>query len=66
MQDWQQRVIDEKKELDEKISKLGQFIAYNMAYTKLSDAEQTRLENQRNIMTQYSDILKERIENFKG
>lgn len=65
MQPHQQRVIDEKAELDEKILKLSAFIdVANPIFASLPEAERGRLCVQADIMGQYSQILKERIEAF--
>ena len=59
----QQRVLDEKKELDEKSSKLNAF--FNTAvFGKLASEEQDRLHRQYELMMQYSAVLSERIAAF--
>lgn len=63
MQDYQQRVIQEKQELDEKISKLKDFICGDK-YNTLPVSEQNRLTKQLEYMEGYSEILNERIKNF--
>jgi|HubBroStandDraft_5_1064220.scaffolds.fasta_scaffold55141_2 hypothetical protein len=63
MQPYQQRVIDEKAELDEKLTKLTTFLAGSLVAT-LPAGEQDRLDRQANIMQQYSMILGERIAAF--
>lgn len=61
----QQRVVDEKLELDRKIGKLDDFISYsNPLFSKLSEKEQQRLCRQFDVMSEYSDILAERINAF--
>lgn len=64
MQPYQQRAIDEKKELDDRLEKLNSFITSSPIYSGLDAAEKGRLERQRNIMTGYSNVLRERIEAF--
>lgn len=64
MQPHQQRVIDEKAELEEKLLKLHQFICASPVFAGLSGAEKELLREQAQIMDQYNDILKERIELF--
>jgi hypothetical protein len=59
----QQRVVDEKADLDEKIEKLGLFFA-TPTFTSLPAEEQSRLRQQQHAMTAYSCILRERIEAF--
>ena len=60
----QQRVVDEKVELDGKIGKLDEFISQSFVYAKLSDKEKRRLCRQYDVMYEYSEILGERIEAF--
>lgn len=60
----QQRVVDEKAELDEKLTKLVAFIAENPIFKTLDEAEQHRLRLQRDYMQSYSNILGERIAAF--
>lgn len=60
----QQRVVDEKTELDERRAKLGDFITVNPIFQGLTEAEQERLKRQRKIMSEYSDVLGERIDAF--
>ena len=59
----QQRVIDEKAELDERRAKLSAF-AHTEMFAGLPQDEQTRLEHQGFHMGAYSDILAQRIANF--
>ena len=63
MQPHQERVVAEKNELDEKISKLTTFVETHL-FSSLTIDERVRLKLQLNYMIQYSEILKERIENF--
>ena len=60
----QQRVVDEKAELDERRGKLDTFIQSNYTFVTLSAEEQSLLKQQRAAMTGYSDILGKRIELF--
>lgn len=59
----QQRVVDEKRELDEKREKLGAF-KHTPVFEKLPRQEQERLNTQAHIMTMYSAVLGERIAAF--
>lgn len=59
----QQRVLDEKNELDEKRSKLASF-AHTEVFEKLPEEEKNRLEHQGFHMGAYSDILAARIAAF--
>lgn len=61
---FQERVLLEKKELDKKIEKLGEFIDSNSTFNKLPQDEKDSLLNQRVKMLEYSDILAERIQRF--
>ncbi len=63
MQPHQQRVVDEKTELDEKRQKLGEFKSTDL-FASLPWQEQERLNTQAHIMTMYSSVLGERIANF--
>lgn len=66
MELYQQRVVEEKNELDTKIQALNNFISYvpNSRFMALSTAEQGRMHIQVNIMEQYSNVLGQRIEAF--
>ena len=59
----QQRVVDEKNELDEKLTKLVAFFS-NPLWATLPSDEQARLSRQSEVMREYSDILGERIAAF--
>lgn len=59
----QQRVVDEKSELDEKIGKLVPFLTSKI-YAGLPSDEQERLGRQLGLMQQYSSVLNERISAF--
>lgn len=61
---FQDRVIAEKAELDERLGKLQDFLLVNPAFSKLPESEQDRLKSQLDIMRLYSDILGDRISNF--
>jgi hypothetical protein len=62
--DYQQRVIDEKRELDEKLDRLEKFME-SVTCEGLCFSERMRLNNQRLYMRAYSRTLGERIEAFK-
>lgn len=57
MQPHQQRVVDEKTELDTKAKALSEFIGNNPIFETLDPAEQERLKVQNDVMWQYSEIL---------
>ena len=60
----QERVINELKELELKITNLTSFITSSTIYPTLDITEQELLVNQKDIMIEYSNILKERISSF--
>lgn len=64
MQPHQQRVVDEKDELAEKLTKLNDFIGGNNIYDSLPADERNRLARQAFVMKDYLDILNERIAAF--
>ncbi len=64
MQPHQQRVVDEKSELDTKIEALQKFIAGSPIFTGLPEEEKERLVRQESCMSEYSSILAERIAAF--
>lgn len=59
----QQRVLAEKAELDEKLSKLEAFLGTE-TYINLDPDEQIRLDKQADIMSEYSCLLDDRIAAF--
>lgn len=61
---YQQRLIDEKTELDEKLDKLHDFIQENPIFKTLPEDEQKRLQRQDLVMAELSQILSERIAAF--
>lgn len=63
LQPHQQRVVDEKAELDEKRTKLRNFTDTGM-FSALTADEQRRMLNQLDAMNVYSDILGKRIAAF--
>lgn len=60
----QQRVIDEKNELDAKVVSLLDFISNNPIYSTLDPKEQADLYMQLQQMMHYSDTLNRRIRRF--
>lgn len=63
MQAYQERVVEEKRELDEKLAKLDTF-ANTEQYAALSVKEQTQMTRQLCIMHNYSKVLGDRMEAF--
>lgn len=64
MQPHQQRVVDEKTELDAKAKALSDFIGNSNIFPTLDSDEKERLKEQCEIMWQYSEILGQRIAAF--
>lgn len=60
---WQQRVIAEKAQNDDRLAKLNAFIGTDK-FKALSYREQYDLEHQQNLMTELSTILQRRIARF--
>lgn len=60
---FQQRVVDEKKDLDEKISKLKAFFDTKV-FNDLPLEDQSLLYRQYNVMRPYQQVLAERIAKF--
>ncbi len=63
MQAYQERVVEEKRELDEKVAKLGAFMSTE-PFAVLPVEEQGRMNRQRALMECYGNVLGERIEAF--
>ena len=57
-------MLDEKQELDNRITKLDEFIQRNQLFQGLPISERDLLEIQRDLMRDLSEILGERIVNF--
>ncbi|WP_231905944.1 crAss001_48 related protein [Comamonas thiooxydans] len=60
----QQRVLDEKQELDIRITRLDEFILRNALFRQLDPDEQARMRRQLDVMRELSVILGERISAF--
>lgn len=66
MQPFQERVVAEKADLDEKITKLAVFTNPNgPIFPTLPEDEQDRLNRQLTLMSNYSEVLGQRIAAFK-
>ena len=63
MQEFQQRVMDEKKDLDGNRERLLAFFNTDV-FRGLNQAEKDRLRTQHGVMGVYSDILGQRITAF--
>ena len=57
-----ERMLNEQKELCEKIGKLNDFITKNIIFDTLSKDEQYDMKLQHKVMTMYRDILQHRID----
>lgn len=64
LQPYQQRVVDEKTELDKKIHALVAFVKNDARFLQLAPEEQERLIEQNDVMQKYSEILGSRIAAF--
>jgi len=64
MKVWQERVILEKKELDEKLIKLLAFILSQDFLHIYISKQKGLLKEQYNTMMEYSEILRDRISGF--
>ena len=60
----QQRVVDEKTELDVKLCKLNVFLG-GLAFAALPDFDKRALQMQQKFMEGYSDVLDMRIKAFQ-
>jgi len=63
MQPHQQRVVQEKNDLDVKLKRLNEFLNTE-TFTQLGEQERGRLLRQSGIMADYSAVLTQRIEAF--
>jgi hypothetical protein len=64
MQPHQERVVQEKEELDKKANALSDFIGNSPIFETIDPEEQERLKEQNDIMWQYSEVLGKRIAAF--
>ena len=64
MKPYQQRVVNERTELEEKLTKLNVFIADGV-FEGLPEEERLRLARQAVAMKDYLDVLNERIAAFQ-
>ncbi len=65
MKDYQQRVVDEKIELDKKANALSQFIGADPRFDDIDPIDQELMKEQCEAMWLYSEILGKRIFRFK-
>lgn len=64
MQPHEERVVAEKKELDDKLAKLKTFIFGDTSFRSLASEDRNLLEDQYTVMEKYSTILEKRIARF--
>jgi hypothetical protein len=64
MQPHQQRVVDEKAQNDDRLTKLSEFIKTSPIFQGLPMDEQNRLLKQSRLMAELSAVLGERIAAF--
>lgn len=62
--EYQERVVKENEELEEKIKSLRTFLERLLEGVKVPIEEWNRLEKQLEVMREYARILRERIDNF--
>lgn len=60
MSDFKDRLLTEKKEVDEKREKLDAFLG-SQPFSKIDPRQQSLLNIQSHVMTAYSQVLTERI-----
>ena len=63
--DYQQRVVEEARELLMKIGALDKFIGSSSVFMGLNTDERARMVKQLNVMKEYHAILVDRIAHFK-
>lgn len=66
LQPHQQRVVEERDQLADRLGKLGDFILGNPQYVELPPKEQQLLNDQHAAMSAYHAILGQRIAGFAG
>lgn len=64
MHDWQQRVMDERVDLNARIDRLWMFMQ-STTFKALNPIERERMERQLGLMRAYAQVLTERIEAFR-
>lgn len=66
MEDWQRRVIDEHKDLCERITKIAGFISSSPDFQALDVVDRELLRQQRDVMRDYEIVLEHRIARFRN
>jgi hypothetical protein len=65
MKEYQQRVVEEKQQLDARRDRLMAFMARNPSFYNLPYDERDRLRRQYHVMGLYAEILGQRIAVFQ-
>jgi hypothetical protein len=65
MHPYQQRVVEEKRDLDEKVARMVEFIDHSPVYERMARIDRGLLHIQLEAMVAYSTALAGRIERFK-
>ena len=61
MDDWEERLLQERADLSIKIEKLGAFITDSITFDSLTKEHKNLLRTQLNIMLQYAKVLSDRL-----
>lgn len=64
MPPYQERVVAEKADLDERMERLAEYMRGERFFTENDEEEQIRLIRQSNAMLHYSEVLGDRIAHF--
>ena len=65
MEDWKVKVVDEFKELNDKVEKLWKFVHNNPKFNELDKTERKLLLRQLTGMSTYLEALEDRLEYYK-
>ena len=66
MEDWEQRVVDEKSELSKKIIALTTFVTTNPTFLSLDSGDRDLMWEQLSLMLNYCNVLERRIGSFSS
>jgi hypothetical protein len=66
MEDWEQRVVDERAALSTKIVALAAFITSNTTFQSLPFDAKNLMRKQLTVMLDYDNMLEQRIEIFSA
>lgn len=65
MEDWKVRVVNEFKELNDRVEKIWNFVHQDPKFTELDKTERKLLLRQLTGMSTYLDALEDRLEYYK-